>query len=156
MQPHPGVDVPVGFTSIQEVSGELFSKLHIWAAAAPLPGVLWSREVSREVLHDAMYHTLSAVDGLQLQTVEFESEGLLVAATLLVTAASLQFAHRARVGHCVHHASCCYCISKSAFSEACRDERQISSLNRQMQGSKVRIRVIIWKEKKSFMTYIEL
>lgn len=119
MEPHPSVDVPVGFTGIQEVPGELFSKLHIGAAATPLPGVLWSREFSREVLHNAMYHTLSAVDGLQLQTVEFDSEGFLVPAPLLVTTASLQFAHRARIGHCVHYTSRCNCISKSAFSETC-------------------------------------
>lgn len=117
MQPHPGVNVPVGFTGIQEVPGELFSKLYIGAAATPLPGVLWSREVSRVVLHDAMYHTLSAVDGLQLQTVEFDSEGFFVPAPLLVTTASLQFAHRARIGYCVHYTSRCNCISKSAFSE---------------------------------------
>lgn len=119
MQPHPGVDVPVGFTGIQEVPGELFSKLHIGAAAPPLPGVLWSREVSREVLHDAMDHTLPAVDGLQLQTVEFDSKGFLVPAPLLITTASLQFAHRARIGDCVHYTSGCNCISKSAFSETC-------------------------------------
>lgn len=119
MQPHPGMDVPVGFAGIQEVPGELFSKLHIGAAATPLPGVLWSWQLSREVLHHAMYHTLSAVDGLQLQPVEFDSEGFLVPAPLLITTASLQFAHRARIGHCVHYTSGCNCISKSAFSETC-------------------------------------
>lgn len=138
MQPHAGVDVPVGFTSIKEVSGELFSKLHIRAAATPLPGVLWSREVSREVLHDTMDHTLPAVDGLQLQTVEFDSEGFLVPASLLITAASLQFAHRARIGHCVHHTGSCNGISKSALSEPYKDKGQNTSLNSHIQRSKVK------------------
>lgn len=146
MKPHAGVDVPVGFTSIKEVPGELFSKLHIRAAATPFPGVLWSREVSGEVLHDTMDHTLPAMDGLQLQTVEFDSEGFLVPPPLLITAASLQFAHRARVGHCVHHTGCCYGISKGALSETYKDKGQ-NSLKKiaKLKRSNVIINIIIWK-----------
>lgn len=128
MQPHPGMDVPVGFPSIQEIPGELFTKLHIRAAAAPLPGVLWSSDFSREVLHDAMYHTLPAMDGFQLQTVQFDSEGFLVPAPFLVATASLQFAHRARVGHCVHDTGCCNGIGKSALSETCQDKRIVNQI----------------------------
>lgn len=119
MQPHTGVDVPVGFTGIQEVPREFLAEFHVRAAATPLPGVLGSREVCREVLHDAMYHTLPPVDGLQLQTVQFDAKGLLVPTPLLVTAARLQFAHGAGVGHRVHHACCCDGIGKGTLSEAC-------------------------------------
>lgn len=119
MQPHPGVDVPVGFASIQEVPGELLTELHVGAAAAPLPGVLGSREVGREVLHDPVDHTLPPVDGLLLQTVQFDAESLLVPTSLLITAARLQFAHGAGVGHCVHHACCCDGIRKGTLSETC-------------------------------------
>lgn len=69
MEPHPGMDVPVGFAGIQEVPGELLAEFHIRAAAAPLPGVLGTQGLSREVLHDAVHHALPSVDGLQLQTV---------------------------------------------------------------------------------------
>lgn len=120
MEPHTRMDVPVGFTGIQEVPRELLTEFHIWAAATPLPGVLGTWEVCREVLHDTMYHTLPPVDGLKLQAVQFDAKGLLVPTPLLITAARLQFAHGACIGHCMYHACCCYGIGKRTLSEACR------------------------------------
>lgn len=119
MQPHSSMDVLVGFTGIQEVPRELLPEFHIRAAAAPLPGVLRSRQVGGEVLHDAVYHTLPTVDGLQLQTMQLDAEGLLVSTPLLITAACLQFAHRASIGHCMHHTRCCDGIRKGTLSETC-------------------------------------
>lgn len=120
VQPHTGVDVLVGFAGIQEVPRELLAEFHIGAAAAPLPGVLGSRQVGGEVLHDAVYHTLPPVDGLQLQAVQFDAKGLLVATPLLVAAARLQFAHGAGVGHGMHHACCGDGIREGTLSETCR------------------------------------
>lgn len=124
MQPHTGVDVLVGFAGIQEVPRELLAEFHVGAAASPLPGILGSRQVGGEVLHDAVYHTLPPVDGLQLQTVQFDAKGLLVATPLLITAACLQFAHGAGVGHCVHHTCCCDGIRKGTLSETCTEKGQ--------------------------------
>lgn len=123
MKPHAGVDVPVGLTGVQKVPRELLPKIHIGAAAAPLPGVLRSRQVGGEVLHHTVHHTLPPVDGLQLKAVQFDAKGLLVAAALLVTAACLQLAHRAGVGHCVHHACSCDGVREGTLSKTCEDER---------------------------------
>lgn len=119
MQPHTGMDVFVGLAGIQEVPRELLSKFHIRAAAAPLPGVLGPRKVGGEVLHDAVYHTLPPVDGFQLQAVQFDTKGFLISTSLLVTAARLQFAHGAGVGHCMYHSSCCDGVRKGTFSKTC-------------------------------------
>lgn len=119
MQPHTGMDVFVGFAGIQEVPRELLTEFHIGTAATPLPGILGSWQVSGEMLHNAVYHTLSPVDGLQLQTVQFDAKGLLVPTALLVTAACLQFAHGAGVGHCMYHTCCCNGIRKGTLSETC-------------------------------------
>lgn len=118
VEPHPGVDVPVGLAGVQEVPGELLAEFHVGAAAPPLPGVLGPQRLRGEVLHDAVHHALPSVDGLQLQAVQLDAEGLLVAAPLLVAAASLQLAHGAGVGHGVHHARCRDGIGKGALSEA--------------------------------------
>lgn len=125
VKPHTGVDVSVGLTGVQEVPRELLSEIHIRAAAAPLPGVLWSRQFGREVLHDTVDHTLPPVDGLQLQPVQFDAEGLLVATALLVTATCLQLAHGAGVGHRMHHACCCNGVRKGTFPETCKSESDI-------------------------------
>lgn len=117
MQPHTGMDVFVGFAGIQEVPRELLTEFHIGTAATPLPGILGSWQVSGEMLHNAVYHTLSPVDGLQLQTVQFDAKGLLVPTALFVTAACLQFAHGAGVGHCMYHTCCCNGIRKGTLSE---------------------------------------
>lgn len=119
MQPHTGVDVLVGLAGVQEVPRELLAEFHVGAAAAPLPGVLRSRQVGGEVLHDAVYHPLPPVDGLQLQPVKFDAKGLLVPPPLLVAAARLELAHGAGVRHRVHHTCRCDGVSKGAFSEAC-------------------------------------
>lgn len=118
VQPHPGVDVPVGLTGIQEVPGELLSELHVGAAAPPLPGILGPQRLWGEVLHDAVHHALPSVDGLQLQAVQLDAEGLFVAAPLLVAAAGLQLAHGAGVGHGVHHPSRRDGIGEGALSES--------------------------------------
>lgn len=113
------MDVFVGLAGIQEVPRELLPEFHVGAAAAPLPGVLRSRQVGGEVLHDAVYHPLPPVDGLQLQPVKFDAKGLLVPAPLLVAAARLELAHGAGVGHCVHHTCRRDGVRKGALSEAC-------------------------------------
>lgn len=123
MKPHAGVDVPVGLTGVQKVPRELLPEIHIGAAAAPLPGVLRSRQVGGEVLHHTVHHTLPPVDGLQLKAVQLDAKGLLVAAALLVTAACLQLAHRAGVGHRVHHACSCDGVCEGTLSKTCEDER---------------------------------
>lgn len=117
VEPHPGVDVPVGLAGVQEVPGELLAEFHVGAASPPLPGVLWPQRLWGEVLHDAVHHAFAPVDGLQLQTVQLDAEGLLIAAPLLVTAARLQLAHGAGVGHGVHHARRRDGIGKGALSE---------------------------------------
>lgn len=142
VQPHAGMNVPVGLAGIQEVPRELLAEFHIRTAAAPLPGVLGARQVRGEVLHDAVYHALPPVDGLQLQAVQFDAKGFLVAAPLLVAAARLEFAHGAGVGHGVHDARCCDGIREGTLSETCGAEGHDSRVTThvEVEGGKKSLR----------------
>ncbi len=117
---HPGVNVSVRLTGVQEVLGEAFPKLHVGTAAAPFPGVLGAESVGGKLFHHAVHHAFPPVDGLQLETVEFDPERLLIPSAFLITAAGLQLAHGAGVGHSMHHSGRCDGICKRTFSETCQ------------------------------------
>lgn len=120
MKSHPGVNVSVRLTGVQELLGEAFTELHVGAAAAPFPGVLGTESVGGKVLHHTVHHSFTPVDGLKLQTVEFDPERLLVPSTFLIAATGFQFAHGAGVGHSVHHTGRRNSVCKCAFSETCQ------------------------------------
>lgn len=128
MKSHPGVNVSVRLAGVQELLGEAFPKLHVGTAAAPFPGVLGAESVGGKVFHHAVHHAFTPVDGLQLETVEFDPERLLVPSAFFVAAAGLQLAHGAGVGHCVDHTGRCDGIRKCAFPETCqRDDTRYYS-----------------------------
>lgn len=74
------MDVSVRLPGVQKVLGEAFSKAHIRAAATPLPGVLQARagRGQSRVFWDPVAQALTALQRVQLQTVQLPTEGFFV------------------------------------------------------------------------------
>lgn len=131
VESHACVDVSVRLSGVQKVLREAFSEAHIRTAATPLPGVLqaWAGRGYGTVFRDPVAQALSALQRIQLQAVQFPTEGLFVPTPGGVATASLQFTQGARIGYCMHHPGSSYGVGESTLSKTCGKqlERRLSS-----------------------------